>query len=125
MVYIAELLLNYVPSNDEQGKWLLSNIMTVLALFRLDRQQFSLLGGAAAQHGVGAGGVGKGSEWHLSHAMLPVFELSASALFSGWQRAGYAILIFYVAAETALSVSLKCSSCRIYEQLLDTTNSHV
>lgn len=43
-----ELTLNYVMFHDEQDKLLLNNVMTVIALLRLDRQRSSLLGGGLA-----------------------------------------------------------------------------
>lgn len=52
MVYVVELLLNYVTSNDEQEKWLLSNVTTALALLEAGS---SSPGSEEQQHSTGLG----------------------------------------------------------------------
>lgn len=55
--------------------------MTVIALLRLDRQRFSLLGGGGVLYWAECEVVVKGNECYLSHTTLTVFELLSSACF--------------------------------------------
>lgn len=71
--------MNYVLSNEEQDKLLLNNVITATELSRLDKQQFSLLGGRVVLYWAECEAVIQGVEWCLSHTTLTVLELLPSA----------------------------------------------